>query len=140
MEKKNRILIVDDNDNIREVLQAMLESLGYKTETASDGFEALAKLVFDIDLILCDIIMPGMDGFEVVQAIRSQEDYKDIPIIMVTGLSSREDRIRAVEAGANDFIAKPIDLTEIKVRIRSLLKMTKAQDDLKRHQKELEKT
>jgi putative two-component system response regulator len=139
MEKKNRILIVDDNDSIREVLQAMLEKLEYETETARDGFEALSKIVFDIDLILLDIRMPGMDGFEVVKAIRKQEDYKDIPIIMVTGLSSREDRIRAVEAGANDFIAKPIDLTEIKVRTASLLKMKKAQDDLKRHQEELEK-
>ncbi len=138
MEKKNRILIVDDNDSIRQLLQAMLEKLGYETETASDGFEALSKLVFDIDLILLDILMPGMDGLEVVHAIRKQEDYKDIPIIMVTGLSSREDRIRAVEVGANDFISKPIDMTEIKVRTSSLLKMKKAQDDLKRHRKELE--
>jgi cyclic di-GMP phosphodiesterase len=140
MDKKNRILIVDDDDNVRQVLQAMLETLGYESETARDGFEALSKLVLDIDLILLDIIMPGMDGFEVAQAVRRQQAYKDIPIIMVTGLASREDRIRALEAGANDFIAKPIELTEIKVRISSLLKMKKAQDDLKRHQKELEKT
>jgi putative two-component system response regulator len=138
MEKKSRILIVDDNDSIRELLQAMLETLGYEIETARDGFEALSKLVFDIDLILLDILMPGMDGFQVVQKIRSQPLYKEIPIIMVTGLSSRKDRIRAVEVGANDFIAKPIDLTEIKVRTASLLKMKRAQDDLQRHQSELE--
>ncbi|MCP3940886.1 MAG: response regulator [Desulfobacteraceae bacterium] len=139
MEKKNRILIVDDNDSIRRVLQSMLESLGYETETASDGFEALSKLVFDIDLILMDILMPGMDGFQVVEAIRDQPAYKDIPIIMVTGLNTREDKVKAVKVGANDFISKPIDMTEIKVRTTSLLKMKKAQDDLKHHHKELEK-
>ncbi len=139
MEKKSRILVVDDNDSVRQLLQKMLEKLGYVVETASDGFEALSKLVFDIDLILLDILMPGMDGFAVVKEIRTQAEYKDIPIIMVTGLSSREDRIRAVEVGANDFISKPIDMTEIKVRTTSLLKMKNAQDDLKRHHKELER-
>ena len=62
MEKKSRILVVDDNDSVRQLLQKMLETLGYEVETASDGFEALSKLVFDIDLILLDILMPGMDG------------------------------------------------------------------------------
>ncbi len=138
MEKKKRILVVDDNDSVRQLLQKMLESLGYEIETASDGFEALSKLVFDIDLILLDILMPGMDGFKVVQSVRKQEEYKDIPIIMVTGLTSREDRVRAVEVGANDFISKPVDMTELKVRTTSLLKMKMAQDDLKRNQRELE--
>jgi len=82
--------------------------------------------------------MPGMDGFEVVKKIRNDMEYKDIPIIMVTGLDSREDRIQAVKVGANDFLSKPIDLMEIKVRTTSLLKMKDAQDDLKRHQKKLE--
>jgi putative two-component system response regulator len=139
MEKKSRILVVDDNDSVRHLLQAMLERLGYEVETACDGYEALSKLVFDFDLILLDILMPGMDGFEVVKAIKEQEEYKDIPIIMVTGLNGRKDRIRAVEAGVNDFIAKPVDMMEIKVRTTSLLKMKEAQDDLKRHQKELER-
>lgn len=139
MENKNRILVVDDNDSIRKLLQKMLETLGYEIETASDGFEALSKLVFDIDLILLDILMPGMDGFEVVKAVRKQAATRDIPIIMVTGLSSREDRIRAVELGANDFISKPVDMTELKARTASLLKMKKAQDDLNRHRRELEK-
>ncbi len=133
MGKKSRILVVDDNDSVRQMLATMLEELGYEIETASDGFEALSKLVFDIDLILLDILMPGMDGFEVVQSVRKQTEYKDIPIIMVTGLSSREDRIRAVEVGANDFISKPVDMTELKARTTSLLKMKNAQDDLKRH-------
>ncbi|MCP4720893.1 MAG: response regulator, partial [Desulfobacteraceae bacterium] len=132
MEKKSRILVVDDNDSVRQMLTTMLEKLGYEIETASDGFEALSKLVFDIDLILLDILMPGMDGFEVVQSIRKQTEYKDIPIIMVTGLSSRKDRIRAVEVGANDFISKPVDMTELKARTTSLLKMKNARDDLKR--------
>lgn len=139
MEKINRILVVDDDKSIRSLLREVLNSFGYEVETASDGFEALSKLAFDIDLILLDAMMPGMDGFDVAKQVRKSEEYKDIPILMVTGLDSREDRIRAVEVGVNDFIAKPVERVEIKVRTSSLLKMKNAQDRLKQNQKELEK-
>lgn len=82
--------------------------------------------------------MPKMDGYEVVKRIRSEAEFRDLPIIMVTSMASQEDRLRAVQAGANDFIAKPIDHTELEVRTVSLLKMKEIQDTIKRHKSELE--
>jgi len=139
MNKPKRILIVDDVEHNRELLESILASLGHEPETAEDGVEALAKLKLDIDLVLLDVQMPGMDGFEVARRIRQDPDVSDIPIIMVTALTSKEDHLRAVEAGANDYITKPIDKTEVRVRTASLLKMKDAQDAVKQYQAELEK-
>jgi putative two-component system response regulator len=139
MDKPNRILIVDDEELNRELLESLVTSFGHEPEMARDGVEALAKLKLDIDLVLLDVMMPVMDGFEVARRIREDPDTSDLPIIMVTALTSKEDRLRAVEAGANDFITKPIDKTELKVRTESLLRMKEAQDAVKRHKAELEK-
>ncbi len=138
--KKNRhrILIVDDEELNRAVFKEMVESLGHSAEVASDGVGALAMSKLDIDLVLMDVNMPGMDGFEVVRRIREHPETQDLPIIMVTALSGKEDRLRAVKAGANDFIAKPVDLTELQVRTASLLKVKEHQDELRRYQAELE--
>ncbi|HHT9107032.1 MAG TPA: HD domain-containing phosphohydrolase [Candidatus Wunengus sp. YC63] len=138
MGKPKRILVVDDDEQNRELLVAMLEALGYETEVAVDGFDALGKLGLDIDLVLLDVMMPGMDGFEVTRKIRSTPPYSDLPVVMVTALTSKEDRVRAVEVGANDFISKPVDKTELTVRTVSLLKMKEHQDTIKQYQKELE--
>ncbi len=135
---KKRILIVDDDPSIREVLGELMDSHNYDVETASDGFEALSKLVLDIDLILLDVEMPGLDGFEVAKQIRQDKYAGDVPIIFITGMASQHDRLRAVEAGGNDFIAKPFDSVEISIRVASLLKIKKANDDLKRYKGELE--
>lgn len=135
-----RILVVDDEAINRELLEAILTGSGYEIEIAADEFEALAKLKLDIDLVLCDLMMPGMDGFDVVQKIRDGSDNPDVPICMVTSLSGKEQRLRAVEAGANDFIAKPVDRFEVGVRVRALLKIKEAQDELKRYQSGLEET
>lgn len=140
MNNSKRILIVDDDDNIRDVLKTMLESLDHEVEEACDGFEALAKLNLDIDLVLLDVEMPGMDGYEIAKRIREDADHKDLPIIFITGMSTREDRIRAVEAGGNDFIAKPFDLTEIRVRTASILRVKEANDELKQYKDMLELT
>jgi len=138
MNQPKRILIVDDEAQNRNLLQTILKDFGYEVEIARDGIEALAKLKLDIDLVLLDVMMPGMDGFEVVRRIRQDDETFDVPVMMVTGMARKEDRLRAVEAGANDFIEKPVDLAEMKVRTASLLKMKEAQDALKRHQAELE--
>lgn len=138
MTLSKRILIVDDDEQIREILGEFMKIQGFEYETASDGIEALAKVKLDIDLVLMDVNMPKMDGYEVIKRIRSEAEYRDLPIIMVTSMASQEDRLRAVQAGANDFIAKPIDQIELEVRTVSLLKMKEIQDTIKRHKSELE--
>jgi putative two-component system response regulator len=107
-------------------------------EPARDGLEGLAKLRLGVDLVLLDVVMPGMDGFETCRAVRRDTHGQDVPIIMVTSRASRGDRLQAVEAGANEFIAKPVDETELRVRSESLLRMKDAQDALKRYQVQLE--
>jgi len=133
-----RVLAADDQEEIRQALTRALQALGYEVELAADGIEALAKLPLDPDLVLLDAEMPGLDGFEVARRIRADPEYLDLPIIMVTGLDSREDRLRAVEAGVNDFISKPFDLTELRVRCTSLLRLKGATDALKRQHADLE--
>lgn len=131
MEPPHRVLIVDDDRRNVYLLKDMLESLGHEAEPAFSGTEALEKLNPSVDLVLLDVMMPVMDGFELAKRIRSTLGFEDIPIIMVTILDSKEDRLRAVESGANDFIAKPIDMLELRVRVASLLKMKEAQDRIK---------
>jgi putative two-component system response regulator len=135
-----RVLTADDQAESRTLLQRALTSLGYEVEVAADGIEALAKLPLGADLVLLDVRMPGLDGFEVARRIRADPVHGDLPIIMVTGLDSREDRLRAVEVGVNDFISKPFELTELQVRSASLLRLKDATDALKRHRAELEQT
>jgi putative two-component system response regulator len=138
MKSSGRILVVDDMRTNRELMRKLLECLGHEPILAQDGAQALARLSSGIDLMLLDVAMPGMDGYEVARRVRAGSNCRDVPIIMVTSLSSQEHRLRAVEAGANDFIAKPVDPTELRVRIASLLKMKRAQDAVKRHEAELE--
>jgi sigma-54 dependent transcriptional regulator, acetoin dehydrogenase operon transcriptional activator AcoR len=140
MNNRKRILVVDDEEQNLELLEAFLEFFGYDSERASDGLEALSKLNANIDLVLLDVMMPCMDGFEVVRRIRHDPVCSDLPVIMVTSLLGKEDRLRAVEAGANDFITKPVDKVELRVRMASLLRMKEAQDQIKRHKEELEAT
>jgi putative two-component system response regulator len=139
------ILVVDDEEANCELIEAHLETFGHQAESARDGLSALTRLhgsqtVQMPDLVLLDIMMPGMNGFEVTRAIRQNPLTSDLPIVMVTALTSMEDRLRAVEAGANDFITKPIDKVELQTRVNSLLKMKEAQDGIKRHKEELEET
>jgi putative two-component system response regulator len=133
-----RVLVVDDDETTRTITTVLVEGLGHQSESARDGIEALAKLRMGVDLVLLDVVMPGLDGYEVCRRIRLDTAGLDVPVIMVTSMSSRDDRIRAVEAGANDFIAKPVDKTELRVRSASLLKLKEAQDALRRHQTHLE--
>jgi PAS domain S-box-containing protein len=140
MEPRKQILVVDDEEPNRVLLEAILYAFGYEPELACDGYEALKRLTPDIDLVLMDVMMPGLDGYEVTRRIRCHEEYGDVPVIMVTGLTGKEDRLRAVETGANDFITKPIDRVELRIRINSLLKMKEAQDAIKRHRADLEET
>ncbi len=127
-----RILIVDDEPGILAAHARFVEKLGFQVERADDGFEALSKLALGIDLILLDINMPNMDGFEVAQRIRAQPEHALIPIVMVTGLDRETWYPRALEVGANDVISKPINADELRLRTRWLLALKAANDDLKR--------
>lgn len=136
--RARRVLVVDDQEDVARALEHALQGFGYHVEMARDGLEALAKLRLNVDLVFLDAEMPGMDGFEVARRVRDDPEFGDLPIIMVTGLSGTRDRLRAVETGINDFIAKPFDLTELRVRTASLLKMKEAADALKQYRMELE--
>lgn len=133
------ILIVDDEELNCELLAALVESFGHTSQIARNGREALSKISSQTDLVLLDAMMPLMDGFQVARQMRADpnEQIAHVPIVMVTALTSKEDRLRAVEAGANDFITKPIDRTELRVRTHSLLKMKEAQDAVKRREEDL---
>ena len=138
MQKKKKILAADDELVNRKVIAGFLKAFGHDYQVVETGGQLLELLDESVDLVLTDILMPGMNGFDLCRAIRAAENVSDVPIILVTSLDNKDDRLRAVEAGANDFVSKPIDRTELKVRMDSILKMKEARDEVKRYQAELE--
>ncbi|MFZ2634558.1 MAG: response regulator [Desulfosalsimonadaceae bacterium] len=133
MKDKPVILVVDDQPKNIELLEAYLVPKSYDIVTATNGEEGLGKLSDNqIDLILLDVMMPGMDGFEVTRRVRQDNTYRLLPIILVTALRETEDRVKGIEAGCDDFISKPVDKMELLARVRSLLKV-KAYNDLMSH-------
>ena len=138
MSNSKRILAADDEPLNLRVLEGFLGSIGHQCVSVESGQQALETLDSSFDLVLLDIMMPGIDGFETAHLIRQSPEFGEIPIIMVTALSAKKDRLKAVEAGANDFIAKPIDKVELRVRMESLLRMKEARDALRSYQSELE--
>jgi cyclic di-GMP phosphodiesterase len=126
-----RILIVDDESAARSALSTLLRREGFEVVDASDGATALAKCItFRSDLILLDIMMPGMNGFEVCRRVKATPETKLTPVILITGLFSTEDRIRGINAGADDFLSKPFDFNELLARARSLLRLKQFTDEL----------
>jgi len=125
MKDKSVILVVDDQFQNIELLQAYLAPQGYEIAKASSGQEALEKLIHNqIDLILLDVMMPGMSGIEVLNKLRADEKTKAIPVVMVTVLKETEDKVKALEAGCDDFISKPVDKVELLARVKSILKIS----------------
>jgi response regulator RpfG family c-di-GMP phosphodiesterase len=119
-----RILCVDDEPLNICLLEAMLTPRGFTVITASSGPEALEKIRTEqVDVCLLDVMMPGMDGFEVCRRIKSDVSHDNIPVVMITALSDRDNRIRGIEAGAEDFITKPFDTAEVLARIQMLLRV-----------------
>jgi PAS domain S-box-containing protein len=115
------ILIVDDDPIVRETLSRLLSREGYDLSIAVNGTEALDKAPeITPDLILLDVMMPGMDGFEVCRRLRAAPLLVKVPIIMLTGLDDRDSRLTGLQAGADDFIAKPVDWTELRARVRTI--------------------
>jgi putative two-component system response regulator len=137
---REKILVVDDEGTNLRLLTRWLISEDYDIELASDGNEAVQKTRdFRPDLIILDIIMPVMDGYEACSLIKADPETTNIPIIMATALNERESKLRGLEAGANDFLSKPIDRTELTIRVRNLLKIKAFEDFMLRHSQLLEK-
>ncbi len=123
MKHCKNILIVDDEPNVLMMIEGLAHELGHSSESAQNGVEALAKLQTGFDLVLLDVRLPDIDGFEIVFHIRANPAFSDIPVMMMTGHDDREALIKAVQAGANDFINKPLNQLELSDRIESLLVM-----------------
>ena len=127
------VLIVDDNPQNVELLQAFLESLPVKLITAVDGVDALAKVAeHNPDLILLDVMMPRMSGFQVCQKLKGDPATKDIQILMVTALHELGDIERASECGTDDFVSKPVNKVELQTRVKSLLRVRHLKSELER--------
>lgn len=135
----NKILIVDDEEKNIKLMIAILKNYGYAFETAKNGIEALGKAkTSSPDLILLDIMMPEMDGYEACRRLKDNPDTKHIPVIMVTALADKESKIKGLESGANDFLTKPVDSSELIVRTKNLLRVKEFEDFLKHHNEILE--
>jgi len=125
-----KILVVDDEPFNVELLKGLL-SKKYDVETAANGKEAFTKAKdTSPDLILLDVIMPEIDGYEVCRQLKSNQMTMNIPIVMVTCLNERDDRVKAIEAGADDFLSKPIDWIELYARVKSLLRIKQYLEDI----------
>jgi diguanylate cyclase (GGDEF)-like protein len=137
-EARGLILVVDDHEDNIEVLKVRLESWGYGTASCSNGVDALAYVEkTPPDLILLDVMMPEISGIEVARRIKGNPALPFIPIIMQTALDSTEDKVEGLEAGADDYITKPIDFAELKARLRSMLRIKRLQEALEEREKEL---
>jgi len=120
------VYVVDDRESDRLLLEEMLAGDGYQLVFAASGEEALAKtLKLTPDLILLDVMMPGMDGFQVCRLLRDSAELAEVPVIMVTALDDRESRLKGIEAGADDFVSKPYDLVELRARVRSVTRLNR---------------
>ena len=125
MKDKPVILVVDDQLQNIELLEAHLVPHGYEIVKAASGEEALEKLSDNrIDLVLLDIMMPRMSGLEVLEKLRADKKTRLIPVVMVTALKETEDKVKALEAGCDDFISKPVDKVELLARVKSILKIS----------------
>ncbi len=140
MNPKPSVLAVDDEDRNLRLMEAMLLPLGYDVALAQNGEDALDSVRENPpDVILLDIMMPGINGFEVARRLKDDEGTRIIPIIMVTALKEVEDRVKGLDAGADDFLTKPVDKMELKARVASSLKIKAYNDHMRSYQKDLEK-
>lgn len=136
---EEKILIVDDEPRNVNLLKNLCEALGYEAISAGNGREGIEVTGKEMpDIILMDLMMPEMNGFEATEILKGDELTRHIPVIIVTALDSREERIKGIEKGANDFLTKPVDLKELSLRIKNNLEIKKYHDLLKNHNKILE--
>ncbi len=137
---REKILIVDDEETNLRLLAQWLVPLGYDVEFALNGKEAVQKTKADRpDLVILDVMMPVMDGYEACGLIKADPGTKNVPVIMVTALQDRESKLKGLSVSASDFLSKPIDQTELTIRVKNLLKIKAFEDFMLRHTQILEK-
>src|SRR2546422_6041037 len=130
---KGKILVVEDHPSSRAGLEALLRTQGLDVATADNAKQAFAELArFRPDLLLLDVMLPDLTGFEVCRRIKRDAQTRLTPVVLVTGLSATEDRVQGIEAGADDFLTKPIDRSELMARVSSLLSLKAYTDELER--------
>lgn len=127
----SKILVVDDEKDILELLKYNLTREGYTVITAHDGLAALEKLSYNPDLVILDVMMPKMDGYEVCRQIKTIEKFKNTPILFLTAKTSEADEIRGLNLGASDFIQKPISINKIMARVNANLRNAERYEDSK---------
>jgi len=132
------ILVVDDVEKNARLLADVLAAKGYRTSKANSGEAALAAIAAEPpDLVLLDVMMPGLDGYAVCRAIRADERTAMLPVVLVTALDPAQERLKGIEAGADDFLNKPVNQAELMGRVRSLLRIKAYQDEIQRQRAEL---
>ena len=125
---KPKVLIVEDSENSLELLTAKMEGDGYEVDTARNGIEALEHVALDLpDIILMDVMMPRMDGYETCRRLKANDETRYIPVVMLTARSELEDKVLGLDLGAEDYIVKPYSLAEVSARVRSLLRVRELQ-------------
>jgi putative two-component system response regulator len=138
MGEKHTILVVDDLDANRKMLSTFLTPMGYFVVEASDGEDALERFQeHRPDLMILDLNMPKMDGFEVCRKLKSNPDTKIVPIVVITGLGDDQSHLKALEMGADDFLAKPFNIHFLKAKIKSLLSLKRLYDENREYQNRL---
>lgn len=131
VQRQHSLLVIDDEESIFEVIEGLLARESYKFYYIPSGKEALNCLdEIQPDVILLDLMMPELDGIETCKRIKANQRWCHIPIIMVTALSSKEDLARSLDAGADDFVSKPINSLELRARVRSMLRIKLQYDAL----------
>jgi class 3 adenylate cyclase/CheY-like chemotaxis protein len=135
-----KILVVDDTPQNVKLLADLLKAKGYEVATAADGTAALEKLGADApDLVLLDVMMPGLTGYDVCKRIRDDPKTALLPVVLVTALDPQQERVKGIEAGADDFLSKPINQAELFARVKSLLRIKRLQDEVKEWNAQLER-
>ncbi|RZL91517.1 MAG: adenylate/guanylate cyclase domain-containing response regulator [Variovorax sp.] len=133
------VLVVDDIPSNVRLLADVLAASGYRTSTAASGEEALERIAADPpDLVLLDVMMPGMNGYDVCRAIRANPACAVLPVVLVTALDPEQERVKGLDAGADDFLSKPIHRAELMARVRSLLRVKTLYDEIQRQRAELQ--